>query len=94
MKTVKIGKNIIFAKPLTAEKTTKSGIFLTDSAVEVLHHAEVVNVGSGVSEYAQRDVIIYKDYSASETKIEGDDYILLFEEDVLGKIMEVVDEQD
>lgn len=87
MQTIKPNKNIIFARQVEAERTTKSGIWLTDSAVEKLLQAEVINIGSAVTEYQSGDVILYRDYATTETKLNDDDYVLMCEEDVLGKVI-------
>lgn len=87
METVQPAKGMIFAKQVEAEKQTASGLFLVDSAVENLSRAAVINTGVGVSEYQRDDIIIYREYSATPTKVNGEEFILLAEEDVLGKVI-------
>lgn len=89
MQTIKPNRKTIFAKPVEAQRQTRSGILLTDSAMEILKHAEVINIGSDVKEYEPKDMIVFKDYTTTDTKLNGEDYVLVLEEDVLGKIVEV-----
>lgn len=89
METVQPAKGILFAKQVEAEKQTASGVLLVDSAVEELARATVINTGAGVSEYQRDDIIIYREYSATPTKVNGEEFMLLAEEDVLGKVVQV-----
>ena len=66
-------------KPL--EKTA-SGILLGE-AKEKPAYAVVESVGPDVKAVKKGDNIVYKEYSTNEIKVEGTDYIILKEEDVL-----------
>lgn len=66
-------------KPL--EKTA-SGILLGE-AKEKPAYAVVESVGPDVKAVKKGDKIVYKEYSTTEIKVEGNDYIILKEEDVL-----------
>ncbi len=66
-------------KPL--EKTA-SGILLGE-AKEKPAYAVVESVGPDVKAVKKGDKIVYKEYSTTEIKVEGTDYIILKEEDVL-----------
>ncbi len=66
-------------KPL--EKTA-SGILLGE-AKEKPAYAVVESVGPDVKAVKKGDKIIYKEYSTTEVKVDGVDYIILKEEDVL-----------
>lgn len=66
-------------KPL--EKTA-SGILLGE-AKEKPAYAVVESVGPDVKAVKKGDKIVYKEYSTTELKIDGADYIILKEEDVL-----------
>ncbi|HXH26651.1 MAG TPA: co-chaperone GroES [Candidatus Acidoferrum sp.] len=67
-------------------KTTSSGLYLPDSAKEKSAIAKVVAVGADVKEVKTGDKIIYKEYSTTEIKIDGIEYLLVREEDVLAKV--------
>lgn len=78
----------IFAKPTEAEKTTKSGLILSDGSVDKPRTAEVINVGSDVTWLKAHDTIVYKMYTTTDIKLDGVDYMLIAEEDVLGVVEE------
>jgi chaperonin GroES len=77
----------------SAEETvTKSGIVLPDNAKEKPQTGKVIAVGSGKitdngtkvpSEVKVGDVVYYSKYSGSEIKIDGKEYIILTENDIL-----------
>jgi chaperonin GroES len=71
------------------EETTKApaGIILTDSAKEKPQRGEVLAVGAGKEgKEAQVKVgqtVLFKKYGPTEVELEGQDYLLLEEEDIL-----------
>ena len=76
----------------SAEKTA-SGLFIPDSAKEKPQEGEVIAVGAGKRndegkliplDVKAGDRILFAKYSGSETKVEGTDYIIMREDDVLG----------
>lgn len=69
-----------------AQTKTASGLYLPDSAKEKSAIAKVLAVGADVKEVKADDRIIYKEYSTTEVKIDGKEYLLVREEDVLAKI--------
>ena len=89
MQTIKPSKYQLFAKPLEAEVATKSGILLTDNSKDKPHMATIINVGSAVTQYTPNDVIVYKEYAMTEIKLNGDDYLLIAEDDIQGVVVEV-----
>lgn len=90
MQTVKPGPKRLFCKPDEAQgTTTKSGFILAKEAQEKPQTAEVINVGNGVKNYAQKDTIYYKPYATTDIKLEGKQYFLIDEDDVLGTVIEV-----
>lgn len=90
MQTVRPGAKRLFCKPDRAKTTTtQSGIILSAEAQEKPLTAEVINVGSKVEEWKQRDRIYYKPYSTTDIKVNGEDYFLIDEDDVLGAVEEV-----
>ena len=84
----------VVIKMLEAEETTKSGIILAGTAKEKPQIAEVVAVGPGgvvdgkevVMELAIGDKVIMSKYAGTEVKLDGEEYIILRQSDVLAKI--------
>ena len=81
-------------KMLEAEETTKSGIILAGTAKEKPQVAEVVAVGPGgvvdgkevKMELTVGDKVIMSKYAGTEVKLDGEEYIILRQSDVLAKI--------
>ena len=84
----------VVIKMLEAEETTKSGIILAGSAKEKPQIAEVVAVGPGgvvdgkevKMELLVGDKVIMRKYAGTEVKLDGEEYIILRQSDVLAKI--------
>ena len=75
------------------EETTASGIVLPDTAKEKPQTAKVVAVGEGKLdsdgqrvpvEVAADDVIVFAKYSGTEISLDGEDYMILDADDILG----------
>ena len=75
---------VVAYKEQPLEKTA-SGILLGESK-ETPAYAIVESVGPEVKNIKKGDKIIYKEYSATEVKIEEKEYFLVKEEDILAKI--------
>jgi len=76
----------ILVKPLEAKDKTSGGIHLPDTAKEKLQEGKVIAVAEDATdEVAVGDRIIYKELGGTEVKVEGEDYILLTEDDLLAK---------
>ena len=69
-----------------AKTQTASGIYLPDSSKEKPVMAEVKAVGGEVKHVKVGDKIVYKEYSTTELKIDGVEYLIVKEEDVLATI--------
>ena len=65
---------------------TASGIYLPDNAKEKPVIANVTAVGPDVKTLKVGDKIIYKEYSTTELKINGTEYLIVKEEDVLATV--------
>lgn len=85
----------ILVQRIEEEKTTKGGIIIPDTAKEKPAEGKVVAVGNGkVGEDGKRitleikkgDRILFGKYAGTEVKIEGEEYLILREDDVLGII--------
>ncbi len=84
----------ILVKPIEKEQVTKGGIFLPDTAKEKPQEGKVVAAGPGrLSEEGKRiemdvkvgDTVVYAKYGGTEIKLEGDEYMILNERDILAK---------
>ena len=69
-----------------AQNKTTSGIYLPDSAAEKPKTAKVVAAGPNAKQVKVGDRIIYKTYSTTDVKVEGTEYILVKEEDILATV--------
>ena len=93
MKINPLGDRIVM-KNLEAEETTKGGILLTNSAKEKPQMAEVLAVGPGgnvdgkeITMYVKAgQKVIYSKYAGTEVKLDGQEYILVRQSDVLAVV--------
>lgn len=76
----------IVAQQLKAQSKTASGLFLPDSAQEKPKAAKVVAVGKNAKNVKVGDQILYKEYSATEVKVDGEEFLIIKEEDVLATV--------
>lgn len=76
----------VVAQAEEAKSQTASGLYLPANTAEKPKVAKVVAVGAAVSEVKVGDRIIYKSYSPTEVKVDGEEYILLKQEDVLATV--------
>ena len=90
MKIVPLGDRVVL-KQVEAEETTKSGLILTTSAQEKPQEAEVIAVGPGgmvdgkevTMQVKPGDKVIYSKYAGNEVKLEGEEYIIVRQNDIL-----------
>lgn len=77
----------VVIKPASAEETTKGGIIIPDTAKEKPQRGEVVAVGPGkdgnLMTVAVGDIELYGKYAGQEINFEGEDYLIMREDDVL-----------
>lgn len=76
----------VVGQPVEAEAKTASGLYLPDNAKEKPVMAKVVAVGKDVKQVKVNDKILYKEYSTTDVKVDGKDYILVKEEDILATV--------
>jgi len=69
-----------------AKTKTASGLYLPSDAKEKPVLAKVIAVGKDVTTVKNKDKILYKEYSTTEIKIDGKEYLIVKEEDVLGTV--------
>jgi len=86
MPTINPSLSNLFCKKREAEETTKLGIILTESSREETQFADVLAVGESVFAFKANDVIVYKEYTTTDIKLDGVDYFLINQEDVLGTV--------
>ena len=96
MKLRPLGDRLV-VEPLEAEEKTKGGIILPDTAKEKPQEGKVVAAGKGkvdengktvAMEVKVGDKILYGKYSGTEITVDGKEYMILREEDVLAVIDE------
>lgn len=80
-----LGDRVVAVREQAQEKTV-SGLYLPDNAKEKPVMARVVAVGKDAKNIKVDDRIVYKEYSTTELKIDGTEYLIVKEEDVLGTI--------
>lgn len=85
----------VIVKRKSAETTTASGIIIPDSAKEKPQEGEVIAVGSGIKredgtilplDVKAGDRILFGKYAGTEIKLDGEEYIMMKEDDILGII--------
>ena len=94
LKLTPLGDRVV-VQPLGREETTKSGIVLPDTAKEKPQQGEILAVGAGrLDEKGNRqplevkvgDKVLFAKYSGTEVKIDGHEYLILAERDILAVI--------
>ncbi len=89
-----LGERVV-VKAMEAQEKTKSGLVLPDSAKEKPQEGKVIAVGPGrlldeggikALEIKNGDRVLYGKYSGTEVSVEGEDYLILREEDVLAVV--------
>jgi chaperonin GroES len=79
---------------MQSEEKTKSGIYLPDTAKEKPQEGKVIAVGPGrMTDEGKRiapdvevgDIVLYTKYGGSEIKIDGEEFIIMRESDILAK---------
>lgn len=94
MKVQPLGDRVL-VEPMEAEDKTESGIVIPDTAKEKQQKGRVVAVGKGrvndegkltPLEVKIDDKVIYGRYAGTEIKIQGTEFLILKEDDILGII--------
>ncbi|MCU0725210.1 MAG: co-chaperone GroES [Planctomycetes bacterium] len=85
----------VLVKRLEAEEVTRGGIVLPDTAKEKPREGKILAIGDGkLLENGKRalfqvkvgDRVLFSSYSGTDIKIEGEEYLILSEDDVLAVI--------
>ena len=87
----------LIVEPLEEEQTTIGGIVLPDTALEKPQRGTVVAAGPGERsretgeiipmDVSKGDTIVFSKYGGTEIRVEGTDYLILRESDVLAKVV-------
>ena len=87
----------LIVEPLEEEQTTVGGIVLPDTALEKPQRGTVVAAGPGAKntengeviplDVAVGDVVVFSKYGGTDIRVEGSDYLILRESDVLAKVV-------
>ena len=85
----------VLLKRLDEESKTSGGLFIPDTAKEKPIQGKVVAVGAGKRdkdgkiqplEVKAGDKVLFSKYSGTEVKIDGDEHLIMREEDILGVV--------
>ena len=85
----------VVVKRLEEERTSAGGIVLPDSATEKPSEGEIIAAGNGklldngeirALDVKVGDKVLFGKYSGNEVKIDGEDYIVMREDDIMGVI--------
>ncbi|MCX7986991.1 MAG: co-chaperone GroES [Bacteroidales bacterium] len=80
----------VLIEPMAAEQKTASGIIIPDTAKEKPQRGKVVAVGAGTKDEPMElkvgDEVLYGKYAGTEISIDGKDYLMMRQSDVLAII--------
>jgi chaperonin GroES len=85
----------VLVQPVEAEEVKKGGIIIPDTAKEKPQEGKIVAVGAGKRDdngklipmdVKKGDRVLYSKYGGTEIKIEGKEYLIMREDDILGII--------
>jgi chaperonin GroES len=78
----------VLIEPVAAEEKTASGIYIPDTAKEKPLKGKVIAAGNGKADEPMTvkvgDNVIYGQYSGTEIKLDGKDYLIMKESDIYG----------
>ncbi len=77
----------VVVKPAPADTKTKGGIIIPDTAKEKPQRGEIIAVGPGKDgnemTVSKGDIVLYGKYAGQELNYEGEDYLIMREDDIL-----------
>jgi chaperonin GroES len=88
----------VVIKRIEAEARTASGIIIPDTAKEKPQEGEIIAIGPGGRDESGKlipidvkigDRILFGKWSGTEVKIDGDEYLIMKESDVMGVLVEI-----
>ena len=86
-----LGDRVVI-KPANKEEVTATGVILPDTAKEKPQKGTIIAVGPGrvldngtrqALEVAEGQIVLYAKYAGTEVKLDGEDYLILSEKDIL-----------
>jgi chaperonin GroES len=95
MKIQPLGDRVVLKRLTVTEEKTAGGILLPDSAKEKPQEAKVVAVGPGKlddngkrnpPDLKEGDIVITAKWGGTEFKMDGDEYLIVSEDDILAKL--------
>ena len=96
MASIKPLSDRVVVKAEAAEEKTSSGLFIPDTAKEKPQRGRIVSVGPGRVENGTKidmtvqegDTVLYGKYAGNEITIDGEEYLIMRETDILGIIQD------
>ena len=80
----------VLVEPAPAETKTASGLYIPDSAKEKPQQGTIAAVGNGKKDHKMTvkvgDTVLYGKYAGTELKLDGKEYLIMREEDILAII--------
>ena len=80
----------VLVKPMEAESKTASGLIIPDTAKEKPQKGTVVAAGPGTKDEEMQvktgDIVLYGKYSGTELNVDGTDYLMMRQSDILAVI--------
>lgn len=80
----------VLIEPAAAETQTASGLYIPETAKEKPQKGKVVAVGTGTKKHEMTvkvgDEVLYGKYAGTELKLEGKDYLIMREDDILAVV--------
>ena len=80
----------VLVEPMAAEEKTASGIYIPDTAKEKPSKGKVIAVGKGTKDEEMQvkpgDIVLYGKYAGTEITIDGKDYLIMRQSDILAII--------
>ncbi len=80
----------VLVEPAAAETKTASGLYIPDSAKEKPQQGTIAAVGNGKKDHKMTvkvgDTVLYGKYAGTELKLDGKEYLIMREEDILAII--------
>jgi chaperonin GroES len=83
----------VLVKPMDKEKQERGGLIIPDTAKEKPQEGEIIAAGKGKiaddgklvpMDVKAGDKVLYGKYSGTEIKIDGDDFLIMHQDDILG----------
>ena len=83
----------VLVKPMDKEKQERGGLIIPDTAKEKPQEGEILSAGKGKTsddgklipmDVKAGDKVLYGKYSGTEVKIDGEDYLIMHQDDILG----------